>query len=142
MKKTETYQLGLIETSDTFSPETLNENAQKVEAAIAAESAARKSADTAEAQARASAVAALDQRLKVFEARHIVFGTYNPGTVETSIYLGFRPKAFLITANGGFANLQLSNKGVVTFTDTGFTVDASSGTTGGIHGPYNYIALD
>ena len=73
MQQTETYQLNLIETSDTFSPAPLNENAQKLESALtaarteaaagiaagdAAEAQARASADAAEAQARASADAA------------------------------------------------------------------------------------
>ena len=73
MQQTETYQLNLIETSDTFSPAPLNENAQKLEAALtaarteaaagiaagdAAEAQARVNADAAEAQARVNADAA------------------------------------------------------------------------------------
>ena len=76
MQQTTTYKLNLIEADDVFSPEPLSENARKVDAALsstasalAAETAARKSADTAgtaawqravasEAAARQSAVTA------------------------------------------------------------------------------------
>ena len=62
MQQTETYKLNLIETSDTFSPAPLNENAQKLESALTAaraEAAAGITAgDAAEAQARANAIAA------------------------------------------------------------------------------------
>ena len=62
MQQTTTYKLNLIETDDVFSPEPLNQNTQKVEAALsdaaaalAAESRARQSADAAEATARKKA---------------------------------------------------------------------------------------
>ena len=36
MRQTETYKLNLIETSDTFSPQPINENVQTIEAALSA----------------------------------------------------------------------------------------------------------
>ena len=75
MQQTTTYKLNLIETDDVFSPEPLNQNARKVETAladgaaalaeetaarqkaVADETAARKNADAAEATARQKAVA-------------------------------------------------------------------------------------
>ena len=64
MQQTTTYKLNLIEMDDVFSPEPLNQNARKVEtaladgaAALAAETAARKSAVAAETAARQKAVA-------------------------------------------------------------------------------------
>jgi len=41
MQQTKTYKLNLIETSDTFSPDPLNENTEKLEAEVSAEAAAR-----------------------------------------------------------------------------------------------------
>lgn len=65
MQQTTTYKLNLIETDDVFSPEPLNQNTQKVEAvladaaqALADETAARQSADTAGTAAWQSAVSA------------------------------------------------------------------------------------
>lgn len=58
MQQTSKYKLNLIETSDRFSPDPLNENAEKLETQLAAETQARTAADTAEARARADADAA------------------------------------------------------------------------------------
>ena len=73
MQQTEKYKLNLIEKTDTFSPDPLNENMEKVEAAITAEAAA------------------LDQRLQVIEAHKIAIGSaiYAGNTV----HLGFTPRA-------------------------------------------------
>ena len=64
MQQTTTYKLNLIETDDVFSPEPLNQNTRKVEAALsdaaaalASETTARQSADAAEAATRQRAVA-------------------------------------------------------------------------------------
>ena len=58
MQQTNQYKLNLIEKTDTFSPDPLNENTEKVEAQLAAETLARTAADTAETQARTAADAA------------------------------------------------------------------------------------
>ena len=96
MQQTETYKLNLIETSDTFSPNPLNENAQKLEAALA-EGLAAVRADAAagtaaEANARAAATAALEQRIITLEGKHVVGGTYvGTGSGTLVIELGFTP---------------------------------------------------
>ena len=74
-----------MEKKDAFSPDPLNENMEKVEGALGGEAAARAAAD-----------AALDQRLKVFEARHVAIGTYTPAQTALDIDLGFAPHAVLI----------------------------------------------
>lgn len=72
MQQSTTYKLNLIETSDTFSPAPLNENAQKVEDALAGEEAARTAADAAGTAARA----ALDARITTLEGKTIAVGSY------------------------------------------------------------------
>ena len=86
MQQTETYKFNLIESSDTFSPAPLNENMEKVEAQL-----------DAEAQARAEAVADLDERLQVFEVHQITYGVYsgNDGKAQ-EISVGFTPKLVFI----------------------------------------------
>lgn len=91
MQHTDKYQLNLIETSDTFSPEALNENAQKLEQAISAEAAAQD-------QARAADIAALDQRLQVFEAHRLVIGGAKEGE---KVYLDFTPKVLYVAGFNG-----------------------------------------
>lgn len=83
MQKTETYKLNLIEMDDTFSPQPLNENAQKLEAALA------------------GAESGLDQRLAAIEAHKLVTGSYtgndtSSGSQAQTIRLGFDPALLLI----------------------------------------------
>lgn len=73
MQQTEKYQLNLIEKTDTFSPEALNQNAQKVEGALGT----------------------LDGRVTALEVKKIVFGSIYVGS-QTEIDLGFTPKALLL----------------------------------------------
>lgn len=126
MQQTTKYKLNLIETSDPFSPAPLNENAQKLEGALSAETAARTAADTAEAQARAQAVTAeaqtraqadtaeaqaraaavatltqnntaLAKRVTALEAHRIVAGSYTGNSqYERFIDLGFNPIAVIV----------------------------------------------
>lgn len=91
MQQTETYKLNLIETSDTFSPAPLNENAQKIEAQLQAVQTAQ-----------SVEVAALDQRLTVLEGHKAAAGTYK-GNVPfndydswQSIQLGFTPRFVIV----------------------------------------------
>lgn len=93
MQQTETYKLNLIETSDPFSPNPLNENARKTDAAI-----------TAETQARAAADAALDQRVTVLEGHKVrmIAGTYvGDGEVARTIETGVTPKFLILNRDGG-----------------------------------------
>ena len=87
MQHTDKYQLNLIETSDTFSPEALNENAQKLEAALEAVRAEAATGD-----------AALDQRLQVFEAHRLVIGGAKEGE---KVYLDFTPKVLYVAGFNG-----------------------------------------
>ena len=86
MQQTQNYKLNLLETSDVFSPNPLNENMEKVEAAIAAEAAA------------------LDQRVTVLEAHRIVSGSYagidNGTGLPQDIMLGFTPKLVVAKREG------------------------------------------
>ena len=85
MQHTETYNLNLIETSDTFSPDPLNQNAQLLEGAVEAEAAARTAADSA-----------LSQRVTVLEARRLVAGVFAGNGTSQVIQLGFTPRAVLV----------------------------------------------
>ena len=98
MQHTKKYRFDLIEKEDVFSPDALNENMEKVEGALKAETAARSAADAAEARARADADAALAQRVSVLELHKCVVG-YHAGT--GFVDLGFTPIAvFAIGSNG------------------------------------------
>lgn len=84
MQQTEKYKLNLIETSDTFSPNPLNENAQKLEAAL-------------DIKANAADHAALEQRVQALELHHFAAGTYTgDGNASQFIALGFTPEVVMI----------------------------------------------
>lgn len=99
MQQTNKYKLNLIEKDDTFSPDPLNDNMEKVERALEREAAARQAADAAEAQARADADAALDRRIQTIEAHKIVFGSAGNGS--TTANLGFTPLLLYVTGMNG-----------------------------------------
>ena len=99
MQQTNKYKLNLIEKGDTFSPDPLNDNMEKVEGALKAETGARQAADAAEAQARADADAALDRRIQTIEAHKIVFGSAGNGS--TTANLGFTPLLLYVTNGSG-----------------------------------------
>lgn len=81
------YQLNKIETDDPLSPAPLNENADKLEAAI-----------QAEATARAAGDAALTQRVTVLELKKIITGRYvGDGASERRFNLGITPKAIIFS---------------------------------------------
>ena len=85
MQQTETYQLNLIETSDTFSPDPLNQNTRKIEEALSAETSQRTAADTV-----------LDHRIATLEGHKFVVGSYTGSSsthgVFQAINLGFKPQ--------------------------------------------------
>ena len=86
MQHTDKYQLNLVETSDTFSPAPLNENMEKVEAAL----------DAARAET-AAGDAALDLRVAALEARRIVWGSYmGDGTGNRVVEVGFTPGVVIV----------------------------------------------
>ncbi len=131
MQQTETLKLNLIETGDPISPAPINENADKIEAAIQAEAAAR---------------AALEQRLQVFEAKKFVYGTCTATSEGCTVELGFTPIAVVIHRQAGTDGAtalgvvgQPANSGMEII-EGGFTF-----TVGGGYnirsGPYCYIAF-
>ena len=81
MQQTETYKLNLIESSDPFSPQALNENTQKLEEVVSEK------------------LGEMDQRVTVLEAHKFACGSFQtpsdngPLVVE----LGFTPKAVFIS---------------------------------------------
>ena len=99
MQQTNKYKLNLIEKDDTFSPDPLNDNMEKVERALEREAAARQAADATEAQARADADAALDRRIQTIEAHKIVFGSAN--NTSTTANLGSTPLLLYVTGMNG-----------------------------------------
>lgn len=80
MQQTEHLKLNLIETGDPLSPAPLNENAEKIEAALTA-------LDGADA--------ALDARVTALEVQKIFFGTVVYESSPQFVNLGFTPKAVL-----------------------------------------------
>ncbi|MDE6261449.1 MAG: hypothetical protein K2M42_11455 [Oscillospiraceae bacterium] len=127
MQQTETYQLNLIETSDTFSPEPLNENMEKVEAKFAG-------LDQADA--------ALNSRVTVLEGHKIAVGSYTGGGSQAyTVQVGFRPRAVIIqqATHIGDCFMATAAGGCVTLTDTGFALKGGEMLNNGSR--YNYIAI-
>lgn len=84
MQQTDKYQLNLVEPSDKFLPEPLNENAQKLETALATET-----------ETRQAETAALDTRVAALEVQKIFFGEVAAEGHDVTIDLGVTPKAVL-----------------------------------------------
>ena len=95
MQQTENLKLNLIETGDPISPAPINENAEKIEAALTSGLAA------ARAEA-AAGDAALDARVQVLELHKFVCGTYIGNTFSYGgsqiIDLGFTPAAVVVSS--------------------------------------------
>lgn len=101
MQQTTNYKLNLIEKTDTFSPDPLNENMEKVEGALTQLG----NANEAETAARAAVIAELDQRLKAFEVHHVAMGRYSFNRFSAQAYdadLGFTPKVVLFFTVGQY----------------------------------------
>ncbi|MBD5099069.1 MAG: hypothetical protein HDT35_05910 [Clostridiales bacterium] len=98
MQQTETYKLNLIESSDTFSPDPLNENMEKAEEALDG----------------------LNQRVTVLETHKIVTG-FHEGT--GFVDLGFTPVVvFGIGSNSiGFATRGRGSSGGLSVEEGGFS---------------------
>lgn len=122
MQQTETYKLNLIETSDPFSPQALNENTQKLE----------------------EVVEDMDRRIQVFEAQKIVVGSYTTSVGYNFSYdLGFHPKLVLISAAGSLTADQIMSSDSehgehnnLKLTETGFLVRAVF-----CSGQYSFLAI-
>lgn len=123
MQQTTQYKLNKPEADDPIAVAPLNENADKIEAALLAEAQARAAADQAEAQtraaahqaetqARASADNALAQRVTALEGRHIVMYTYTgDGSTDRFFPLGFTP------TGGIYRNLSNNSLTMITPAD-------------------------
>ena len=126
MQQTETYKLNLIETSDPFSPQALNENTQKLEEVVS-----EKLED-------------MDRRIQVFEAQKIVVGSYTTSVGNNFFYdLGFHPKLVLISAAGSLTADQIMSSDSehgehnnLKLTETGFLVRAVF-----CSGQYSFLAI-
>ncbi len=92
MQRTKNYKLRLIEMSDTFSTEPLNQNMTDLDDALAA-------AD--------SAANALAQRVTALEVHRLSAGTYTGSTSGVTVNVGFKPKAVII---GGSASNMIVDK--------------------------------
>ena len=145
MQQTNKYKLNLIEKDDTFSPDPLNDNMEKVEGALEGVTVHADAGDAAEAQARADADADLDQRIQVFEAHHVAVGTYTPQkNTVTNVDIGFSPSLILIHALGTTDTCGVLMAGYNhpngKITSNGFQVDAA-GAGGNINYYYNYVYI-
>ena len=137
MQHTDKYKLDLIEKEDAFSPDALNENTQKVEAALIAHEGAVKEVTDG-----------LDQRVTVLEAKKFAVGTYKVEMNETlKVEVGFTPIALYVGQSWRFFPVH----GLILPGDTyippflqivegGFTTNIVDGHTG-YPGTYHYIAF-
>ncbi|MBD5083583.1 MAG: hypothetical protein HDT33_00555 [Clostridiales bacterium] len=131
MQQTKTYKLNLIEKTDTFSPDPLNENAQKLDTALGTKFAALDAGSDA-----------LDTRITALEAHKIVVGSYTGNGHQQTIQLGFCPKVVIIQRPtvSGDCFLATSLGGCATLTNTGFTLD-TSGNPNYNAASYAYVAI-
>lgn len=94
MQQTETYKLNLVEGEDPFSPLPLNENAEKLEAAITAARADAAAGD-----------AALDHRVTVLEAKLVVVGAFEGNSTRHRQFLfDYTPALVWVMAETGAEN--------------------------------------
>lgn len=124
MQQTENLKLNLIETGDPISPAPLNENAEKIEAALRTKTGA---AETA----------VLTQRVVELEKLHFACGEYTGDGVRNHfIPLGFTPSV-VILYNGSNDSIMITYgttrlSGVVVVEEGGFSLISSAS------GSYNY----
>ncbi len=127
MQHTDKYKLNLIEKDDVFSPDTLNENAEKVESLLVSLA----NGDREEAEARE----ALESRVIALEAKKVVTGTYvGEGAVSSYaphvISLGFTPLAVIVLGGSPVVTIlavQGTPSPSMTIVDGGFTVMRGQG---------------
>ena len=130
MQQTETYKLNLIESSDPFLPDALNENTQKLEEVVSEK------------------LGEMDQRVTVLEAKKFAVGTYKAEMNETlKVEVGFTPIALYVGQSRKFSTIH----GLILPGDTnippfleivegGFTTNIMDGHTA-YPGIYHYIAF-
>ncbi len=120
MQRTKNYKLRLIEMSDTFSTEPLNQNMTDLDDALA-------------------------QRVTALEVHRLSAGTYTGSTSGVTVNVGFKPKAVII---GGSASNMIVDKIPAAdgatggyLTSTGFTIPGTSNPFCYSGRSYNYLAL-
>ena len=130
MQQTETYKLNLIESSDPFLPDALNENTRKIEEVVQEK------------------LGEMDQRVTVLEAKKFAVGTYKAEMNETlKVEVGFTPIALYVGQSRKFSTIH----GLILPGDTnippfleivegGFTTNIMDGHTA-YPGIYHYIAF-
>ena len=130
MQQTETYKLNLIESSDPFLPDALNENTQKIEEVVQEK------------------LGEMDQRVTVLESKKFAVGTYKAEMNETlKVEVGFTPIALYVGQSRKFSTVH----GLILPGDTnippfleivegGFTTNIMDGHTA-YPGIYHYIAF-
>ena len=136
MQQTEKRGLNIIEPSDPFLPDALNDNTRKIEAALDAHEAAVKELTDD-----------LDTRVKVFEAVKFAYGIFPfHSSTEETVELGFTPKILfveharssptvsrLITCEDeGSSQLRIVEGGFVLSTSNGINY---------YPGNYNFVAI-
>lgn len=136
MQQTSQYKLNKPEADDPIEIAKLNENADKLEAALLAEAAAR-----------ASALGALSARVQTVEGKRIACGTVSVQSgQEAVVTLDFAPYALIThhpNANvPGFATISLpgQNGFGVQLQGNTFKITPGTGISARI-GPHNYIAF-
>lgn len=121
MQQTEKYKFNLIEPSDPFLPDGLNENTQKIEDALTAHENT------------------VEQRLTVLEGHKVALGSYTgtcrdtteaEQTKEQFVYLGFRPRVGVFWLPGAYMTLfeflrDPNEHRYIRVSDDGFYVRAS-----------------
>ncbi len=119
MQQTETYKLNLIETSDPFSPQALNENTQKLEEVVSEK------------------LGEMDQRVTVLEATKLVAGVFKSTNIPNDIIeLGFTPEAVILSDAHGANQVCFITKagsyvgnGNVVVVENGFQLVNGGGST-------------
>lgn len=134
MQQTTQYKLNKPEADDPIAVAPLNENADKIEAALLAEAQAQAAAHQAEAQARTAADTALAQRVTALEAKHIVLYTYaGDNSLDRFFPLGFTPTGGLYRnlSGGGLTMITPVNigQGVPNIVEGGFRIYGSNSPT-------------
>ena len=119
MQQTEKYKLNLIESSDPFLPDALNENTQKIEEVVQEK------------------LGEMDQRVTVLEAKKFAVGTYKAEMNETlKVEVGFTPEAVILSDAHGANQVCFITKagsyvgnGNVVVVENGFQLVNGGGST-------------
>ena len=134
MQQTDKYKLNKPGVDDPIAIAPLNENADKIEAALSA-------------KADAADVTDLNQRVTMLEAKKVVFGSVlTEKNIITTVELGFTPGAVLIhrvrqySGVTGMACTEQPCAPFVVIVEGGFQINVSGGSVH-VDGYYNYIAF-